>query len=241
VAAPKLVAEGGRYVIEMPAQALGHSLGLTASLARMLGQIRLLEAGRGNVDGASGELAATALGFGVILLEASHIYSKSCGGPSIGRATALGPAELALPFALSVAMDGHRIKPALAELSLTQRALVDEAWVLVESNRALVDKLTRAPGRVVSGDFRLGEARSWFSRLFAGKKRPKNVDDAALEALLDGENLDQVAALYAEAAKAPTARGKNPKPDDDLRRLVDEALDELHAGESDPNARAAAE
>ena len=34
LAAPRLVAEGGRYTIEMPAQALAHSLGLTASLAR---------------------------------------------------------------------------------------------------------------------------------------------------------------------------------------------------------------
>lgn len=231
--APRLIAEGGRYAIEMPAQSLGHSLGLTASLARMLGQIRLLETGESSVDGPHGELAATALGFGVILLEASHIYAKSCGGPSVGRATALGPAELALPFALSVALDGHKLRPALAELSLTQRGLVEEAWSLVESNRDLVEKLRRSPGRVASGDFRLGEARSWLSRLFSGKKRTKDVDEAALEALLGGENLDAVAAHY-EQSPAKAARTTAPKPDDDIRALVDEALDELRAAEAPP-------
>ena len=85
-------------------------------------------------------------------------------------------------------------------------------------------------------------ARSWLARLFSPKKRAKNVDDAALDALLDGENLDEVAALYNEAeAKPKAARSASSKQDDDLRRIVDEALDELHAGEANPDARAAAE
>ena len=54
-------------------------------------------------DPAYAELAALSLGFGVLLLEASYLYSKSCGGPSVQRATALQTDELSGLFALFLA------------------------------------------------------------------------------------------------------------------------------------------
>jgi hypothetical protein len=243
--APRLaLLEGGGYRLEMPAKALGHSIAFTASIARMLGQIRLFEAGHARPDPALAELAATALGFGVLLLEASHLYSKGCGGPNVGKATALGCGDLALPFALFVATEGHKLRPALAELAVTQRAVVDEAWALAQSNRALVERLKSAPERVARGDFKLGEARSWILRLFGGEKKRAKGDRnlEAFEALERGDNLDEVASLLgAEPARraAGAPQGK-PKKDDELKALVDEALAELRA-EPNENGRAAAE
>ncbi len=42
------------------------------------------------------EATAVALGFGVLLLEASFLYRKSCGGPQVGRATALDHGSLSI-------------------------------------------------------------------------------------------------------------------------------------------------
>lgn len=243
VEGPRLtLLERGKYRLEMPAKALGHSIAFTATIARMLGQIRLVEAGHEAADPALAELAATALGFGVLLLEASHLYSKSCGGPNVGKATALSCTDLALPFALFVATEGHKLRPALAELAVTQRALVDEAWSLAQSNRSLVERLKSAPERVARGEFKLGEARSWLSRLFGGeKKRPGDPNLAALEALERGDNLDEVASLLgAEPARVKAEPGKAKPEQDELKALVDEALAELRAEPGDP-ARSAAE
>jgi hypothetical protein len=241
---PRLMAkESGGYLIEMPAKALGHSIAFTASLSRMLGQIRLLEAGHAKTDAVLGEMAATGLGFGVLLLEASHLYSKGCGGPSVGSATALGCADLALPFALFVAAEGHKLRPALAELAVTQRTVVDEAWALVQSNRALVERLKTSPERVARGDFKLSEAKSWLSRLFGGeKKKPKgDVNLRAIEALERGESLDEVASLLsAEPAERKASSGQSSAKNDELKALVDEALAELRS-EPNENGRSAAE
>lgn len=229
---PRLSVMPGGYRLEMPAAALNHSIAMTASVARMLGQVRLAEAGRLDVSPELAELAAIALGFGVLLLEASHIYSKGCSGPSVGSATALGVSELTLPFALFLAREGHKPRAALQELSVTQRSLLDEAWALTQTNRSLVDRLIERPADVAAGEFRLVEARSWLSRLFGrGEKSAKDRDERALAALERGDNLDHVAALLASEAKAAPARARQQRQDDaELRQLVDEALGELRPG-----------
>jgi hypothetical protein len=223
----------------MPAQSLSHPIAFTASIARLLGGARLLRTGRTEADGALAELSATALGFGVLLLEASYLYQKSCGGPSVGSATALSLPELSVPFGLFLAYEGKKLGPAQAELSVTQRAVMDEAWALVRSNRSLVERLKRHPQRVSSGDFSLDSATSWLVRLF-GKKTPKSQADSALEALeaLDrGETLEHVATLLGNVE--PTHKRERPRPtdDEDLRSLVDEALAEMRGS----NERSAAE
>lgn len=238
--APELRSSGGRYTIRMPSAALAHPIAMTASLARMLGQIRLAQAGRSDVEAPVAELAAVALGFGVLLLEASHLYQKSCGGPSVGQATACNLGELALPFALFVATEGHKMRAALGELAVTQRAVLDEAWALASSNPKLVERLRSAPRHVKLGTFSLDEARSWLSRLFSKKARPTDLHQAALEALERGDDLDDVAELLGTKSDRAREPGK-PRAHDDIGNLVDEALAELHATRADDDARQAAE
>jgi hypothetical protein len=203
---PTLSREDSGYLIEIPGPALGHPIALTATLSRMLGHVRLSEAGEAEPSAMPAELAATALGFGVLLLEGSFLYSKSCGGPNVGTATALSPGELALPFALFLAHEDHAARPALKELGATQKAAVEEALALVASNPRLVERLRRDPGRVARGGFELGEARSWLSRIFGAKnKPPRDRVEAALEALERGESVDAVAGMLGADARERAA------------------------------------
>ncbi|HYO97302.1 MAG TPA: hypothetical protein VER33_22480 [Polyangiaceae bacterium] len=241
---PRLLRSGGAWLLEMPAAAVNQPIALTANVARSLGQVRLAEAGLDNDDPGVAELAATALGFGVLLLEGSHLYSKSCGGPSVGRATALGCEELALPFALFVAIERHRVRAALGELSTTQRAVTDEAWVLVQSNAALVELLAHSPARVARGEFQLGEARSWLARVLglggSGASKVADPEQAALRALERGDDVEDIAALLGSKG-AQTATASKRAAQDDVSQLVDEALAELHAPEANATRSTAAE
>lgn len=193
----RLARVGGGYVMNVPAAELGHSIVLTARLATAFGAVALAERrDDGDVgDPGDAELAATALGFGVLLLEASYIYSKSCGGPNVQCATSVGLDELSMIFALSAAREGHSVRDALAELGTTQRALVKSAWAVVEESPGLVEMLKKSPLRAARGDFRLRDGSSIFSRLFK-RPRKKTEDERlteALGALENGASVDEVA------------------------------------------------
>jgi hypothetical protein len=109
---PRLVDQGDGWVIQIPEAETKHSVVLTTNVARSLGYVFLMET---RAEGeaidppidVTADLAAVALGFGVLLLEGSYIYQKSCGGPSVGRATKLGTAELSVATALFVAQIGR--------------------------------------------------------------------------------------------------------------------------------------
>ncbi|HEY1535411.1 MAG TPA: hypothetical protein VGF76_15395 [Polyangiaceae bacterium] len=164
------------------------------------------------------DLTAVALGFGVLLLEGSHIYRKSC-GPSIARSTALGPSELALVLALSIAVSEQSPRAVSKYLSATQQEAFAEAKVWADSNAALAQALQRDPQRVARGEFELREPASWLGRWLGGKaRRAPNAEAAdtieALEAALEGSSRARL------PAKAP-----DPKFDE-IKRLVDEALSE---------------
>jgi hypothetical protein len=193
----RLARVGEGYVMNVPAAELGHSIVLTARLATAFGAVALAERrDDGDVgDPGDAELAATALGFGVLLLEASYIYSKSCGGPNVQCATSVGLDELSMIFALSAAREGHSVRDALAELGTTQRALVKSAWAVVEESPGLVEMLKKSPLRAARGDFRLHDGSSIFSRLFK-RPRKKTEDERltdALGALENGASVDEVA------------------------------------------------
>lgn len=197
VAQPRIVRTAGGYVVNVPATELGHSIVLTARLATAFGAVALAERREADDPGDPGdaELAATALGFGVLLLEASYLYSKSCGGPSVQCATSVGLDELSVLFALSVARENHSLRDALAELGTTQRALVKSAWTVVDESPSLVELLRKSPLRAARGEFRLRDGRSLLSRLFK-RDRPKTEDErltAALGALENGASVDEVA------------------------------------------------
>jgi len=165
------------------------------------------------------DLTAIALGYGVLLLEGSHIYRKSCGGPSIARATALGPIEVALVLALSAAVSEQSSRKVGKHLSATQQEAFSEATAWADSNVILVQALRADPARVARGEFQLREPSSWLGRWLGSKlRRAPNAESATTI-----EDLE--AALGTESKPRPALKARDPKLDE-IRRLVDEALSE---------------
>jgi hypothetical protein len=136
--------------------------------------------------------------------------------------------ELATLFALFLAREEHPLKGALAELGTTQRAVVKEAWVLIDESPGLVSLLKSDPERVARGNFSLRDGVSFLSKLFGRKKRtqatPAEREAAALSALERGATVEELEDLLGPGSpSAPKARAKN-QSDAELRALVDEAL-----------------
>jgi hypothetical protein len=225
---PRLLDEGDHWVLQIPELETKHPVVLTTQVARSLGYVFVAETlTEGQVIeppiDVTTDLAAVALGFGVLLLEGSYIYQKSCGGPSVGRVTKLSVGELAVLLMLFAARGGHPIRPALKELGATQRAALREARDWVESNRELTDLLRGQPARLTSGDFQLAEPQPWLLRLL-GRRRRAQVKVDPTEALLGG-SLEEIESMM---ATMPTLERRQPRPSDpkrdELKALVDEAL-----------------
>ncbi|HKO47039.1 MAG TPA: hypothetical protein VJV79_04910 [Polyangiaceae bacterium] len=165
------------------------------------------------------DLTAIALGYGVLLLEGSHIYRKSCGGPSIARATVLGPSEVALVLSLSAAVNEQSLRKVGKHLSATQSEAFSEAAAWADSNPILVQSLRSDPGRVARGQFQLREPNSWLGRWLGSKlRRAPNAQSATTIEELE-------AALGAGSSPRPALKPRDPKLDE-IKRLVDEALSE---------------
>ena len=203
---PRIEHAAGRWLFRVPASEVKDSIVLTSRLATSLGAVALAERHPEGAERAGNpalaELSAVALGFGVLLLEASYMYKKSCGGPSVGRGTVLDCQELALVFALSVAREEQTLGSALAELSTTQRALVKEAAVVVGESPTLVRLLREDPARAARGDFRLRDRGPFWARLFGRRARPAGKEarlEAALSALEGGASVDELARLVGPA------------------------------------------
>lgn len=215
-----LVDTGEGWVLRLAATELANPVTMTTRLARSLAEIFLYETRE--EDAALDEpfpvtidLTGVALGFGVLLMEGSYVYSKSCGGPRVSQVTTLSCGELAVPYALFVKTSGLTRRAALKELGVTQREVVTQALDVLDANDRLVASLGRAPERVAAGLFELGEAKPGLLRLFGGKR--KETDEDGLPSLDDLERLAPVPA-------APKPRPADPKRDE-LRALVDEAFD----------------
>lgn len=226
--APRLERTADGFVIHLPPALVAHPIALTSAVSRLLGAIRLMAGGKAEISAPEAEFAGVALGFGVLLLEASYLYSKSCGGPSVGKLTALDCSELSWAFSLFLASEQHAVGAAKKELATTQRAALDEAWSLVQSNKKLVERLKNDPKSVALDRFELGAQSSWLSRLF-GTSAPKPVDReaAALAALERGDDVDHIAALFDGGSDGARRSAKRERPRDDVSDLVDESLREL--------------
>jgi hypothetical protein len=197
---------GDAWTIHVPEPELRHPVAMTTRVARGLAEIFLYET-RDETEPldtpleVTVDLTATALGFPVLLLEGSYVYSKSCGGPSVVQLTALTCPELAMPFALFVCRGEHSRRAALKELGTTQRALASAALDLLDSNRSLVKALRTHPQSLALGAFELEEATPALLRLFS--KKAQGPEPLA-------------------PRKSPPAAA-DPKRDE-LRALVEEAL-----------------
>jgi hypothetical protein len=219
---PRLMLQDESWLLRIEPAEAAHPVGLTTLVAQALGLVLLEETRR---DGYSlpepvalhQELAGVMMGFGLLLLEGSHVYSKSCGGPQVARLTALSTPELAVLTALFAAERKLSLKPALRAASNTQRAQLDEAEALLRGNPRLLDWTRDAtefdadPGLILEPP-----KRSLFGGLFS-RHRPEaapRVDD--LEGALERE-------LSTGMRSLPSGR-KSAPVDDELKALVAEAL-----------------
>lgn len=168
---PALVAHEQGWTLRPSVLQLRHPVALTTSLARLLGAVFIEETrpdgyrDRGP-GGVSAEIAAVALGFGVLLLEGSHVYSKGCGGPQVVNLTELSSAELAVLTALFAAHRRHALGPARRAASPTQAALLGLAKEWCETNSAVVSRLNLAPSELGAGNFELKAAGTGAPALF---------------------------------------------------------------------------
>ncbi len=119
------------------------------------------------------DLTAIALGYGVLVLEGSHIYRKSLRRPvEVARTTVLGPSEVALVLALSAAVS----EPIAAQKSASTYRLHNvkrspKPLPGPNSNSSLAQTLRTNPERVARGEFQLRETNSWLGRWLGSKLR----------------------------------------------------------------------
>lgn len=191
---------GDGYRVPLPVTELGNPTRLVCALARGVSAAVLAEADE-EIDGADvgawSEVFAVASGFGVVMLEGSYVYAKSCGGPSIHSGTAHSTSELAVLLALFCATTDTKPRDARKHLGATQAEAFDEACAFVRSNEALIEKLREAPELLEAGAFSFDGKRGLLSRLFGPRE---------------------------EAAPKPKEDRKSREVDAELRALVDEEL-----------------
>jgi hypothetical protein len=227
----RLVDAGDTWRIAIPAEEIRSPVVLGTNLARLLSFVFLAETlpeGQ-SVDppaDVTADLTGVLLGFGVLLLQGSYIYRKSCGGPSIARATKLGTGELAVATALFAKLGGHSARAAQRELDTTPATALGAARSWVDSNPALVEALRDDPARVARGDFPLSDTRPWLVRVLGRKDRAERDDGLGVDGLTEG-SLPELDDLLATLPTTPRAPRATTRPvDDELKSLVAEALEE---------------
>ncbi len=221
----RLVDAGEHWQINVLPTEVGHPVALTSALSRAIALAVLREADAPPTElelDLAVDVTAVALGYGVLLLEGSHIYRKACGGPSIARATALGPTELALLLVLSAKVNEQPLRKVSKHLSATQSEAFAEACAWADSNDMLVQTLRRDPARVARGEFELKQPSSWLGRWLGSKvRRAPNAESAS--------TIEELEAALATGQSAnlsrPSQKPRDPKLEE-IRRLVDEALSE---------------
>ena len=178
------------------------------------------------------ELGAVSLGFGVLLANASYMFSKGCGGVHVDRGTALSVTEVALALAMFVAQQEHQGRQFITSLEPTQRAAWSEAKMWADSNAKLLRRLKRDPAGLARDDhFEVSEGKPWLARVLGiGGKKKRSLE------VFDEDGFTQFEAEMKErrATSAPESspRKKDPKRDD-LRALVDESLQEARTAQDD--------
>lgn len=212
---PRILDAGEGWVVNASRAELTHAVAMTTLFSRCLAAIFVEETVTDRSVLRSPlermlDVVAVRLGFGPLLLEGSHIYSKSCGGPSIAQLTQLQPTELGFLTAVFAAHQRHKLKRAKKSLSTTQRTALGFAEDWLRSNAALVSRLARAPELLVDGNFELAAPRPALFGWLSSKP-----SDPELDAL-----------LAAEAPRKLVTQHTDTRDDDGLRKLVEDALRE---------------
>jgi hypothetical protein len=180
---------------------------LTASLARAVGALVLLEAGEdaGDATGPEAEIAAVACGLGVLIASGAAVWAKSCGGLRMAQATVMSAPEAAVALALFVAVHGLKASAAQSRLGATQREAFDLAVAWTESNPALIEALRDRPEVLEAGLFQIEPVRGLLGRW------------------LHKRNVDKEQRAPASAAPAPISEDRRRRLEE-ARALVDEVM-----------------
>lgn len=220
-----LLDEEHGWLLRLEAHEVSHPVGLTTLVSRALGLVFLEETRPSHRRlpepvAVYQELSAVMLGLGVLLLEGSHIYSKSCGGPRVASLTTLTTSELAFAVALFCADNAINSKQALRTLSATQHAALDEAAALVRGNPRLVEWLRHATFDDPNPVLELAPPkRPLLGGLFDRKPKTHNQEFGDLESALQLMSSDRP--LSEASRRLPT---QSRPVDPELKALVAEAL-----------------
>ncbi len=225
---PRLNLDDDVWTLNLGLAELAHPVGLTTLVARALSAVFLEETlpdGQRPAEpfGITQDLVGVNLGFGALLLEGSHIYSKSCGGPQIAQLTSLNTRDLGVMTALFAQCHGLPIKPALKVLSATQRSALKLGRDWAKANTHLSKTLTVDPELLLTSAFELEPPAP---SLLAFLDRRSKDDQRLEEALLLAGPGD---ASHTPAASSRRNTSTTSRDDDDLRALVESSLAELRS------------
>ena len=193
------------YRVEVSAADVGNPDVLSTSLARSVGALVLHEADE-LVGAETSELAAVVCGFGVLLLNGSAVWAKSCGGLRMAQATVHPVEEMAVALALFVAIHERKVSQARRHLAATQREAFDVAHDWVESNPLLIAALRDRPQRLESGTLDLEPVRGvlgqWLhKRNLERALRARPAGSASAITAERRRQLEEVSALLDEAGE----------------------------------------
>ncbi len=178
---PRVLVEPSGYVVALDPACLGNPVAFSTMVARATGLIFLRESGavptfRADIsEYTRGDLATALLGFGVLVLNGSYIYGKSCSCVTIQTATQIDAGDAAVALAAACKLFGADPVEAKRYLDPTPRAYFEEAWTWAHSNQKVLDELKKDPQRVAQGTFSLSPTRSWLARLLHREKDPEEL------------------------------------------------------------------
>lgn len=214
--------EDGSYVISIGTGEVGHPVVLTTALVRSVACIFMTEAGSyddlsPNDREPTTDIAATLLGFGVLVTNGSHVVVKGCGGAKVHSATRLTIEELSLSLAMFCRSFGIDTRIAHKHLDAVPREHFDGAETWARANASIVRRLREDSKAIRNDAFVLDQAESWVSRVFSfgRKKRGPTAEET-------------LAKLERSLPAAQTRKPVDPeraKKLAELRALVDESLD----------------
>jgi hypothetical protein len=203
--------ENGSYGIPLRVQDVGDPVVLTASIARAVGAMIVLEAEEPVEESerfAMNELAALSTGLGVLLLNGACVYKKACSGLRAHQATYLDVPELAVATALFCRVHGHNPSTVRRHLETTQAEAWSDAMAWVDSNDEIVAKLRSTPELLADGVFEVENAKGFLGRLFSRRHRRTR----------------EMPALAALAAPAKQRSEAELRRRAEMRALVEDAL-----------------
>lgn len=227
--APPVVRLPDAYRVDVLLSEASSPVTLTAYLATALARVHLEQTGgleefADSEWRATCELGAISLGFGVLVANASHIFSKSCGGVNVKRATALTVMETALGLAVFLAAPHQRVTGFTSLLDPTQRSAYAEAKLWADSNAKLLRWLYREPERVAQDEMlTLAEAKPWLARVLGiGGKAKRGAD------VFDEQGFEKFEADQRKRMQGAGMRKSQLDPEaEELRALVQESLEQV--------------